>query len=278
MIGTRVVVLLVCGALLGGCASAHAMRVKRSEGIGACQTVVPAQDMLFGVALSGGGSRAALFGQAGLEALAGVRLPDGTSALERIAHVSSVSGGSLAGTYYALKKPGRDVKVLNADGGLSEAYRAFFDQYRADMSQDFETSLIWRQLLSFRWINSALAAKTLAEILADRLYGDARMQDLSAREQLGDSPGLIVNTTLYNNGRRLAITTLASEAFDYDFFADLERSLQQRGRTMVEAPYLRERWQLLRPMTPSEIHIDPCPTHLIGAAAASASFPPLIGP
>jgi hypothetical protein len=104
------------------------------------------------------------------------------------------------------------------------------------------------------------------------------MQDLSAREKAGDSPGLIVNTTLYNNGRRLAITTLPPEAFDYDFFADLERSLQQRGRAMEDAPYIRERWKLLRPMTPIEIDIDPCPAHLIGAAAASASFPPLIGP
>jgi Patatin-like phospholipase len=278
MIGTRIAVVLLCGVFLAGCASAHAFRVARSETIGPCQTEVPERDTLLGVALSGGGSRAALFGLAGLEALAGVRMPDGSSVIEKTVHRSSVSGGSLAATYYALKKPGRDVKVLDADGRLSDAYRAFFEQYRADLSQDFETSLIWRQLLSFRWVNSALAAKTFSEILAERLYGGARMQDLSAREKAGDSPGLIVNTTLYNNGRRLAITTLPPEAFDYDFFADLERSLQQRGRAMEDAPYIRERWKLLRPMTPIEIDIDPCPAHLIGAAAASASFPPLIGP
>jgi hypothetical protein len=278
MIGTRIAVVLLCGVFLAGCASAHAFRVARSETIGPCQTEVPERDTLLGVALSGGGSRAALFGLAGLEALAGVRMPDGSSVIEKTVHRSSVSGGSLAATYYALKKPGRDVKVLDADGTFSDAYRAFFEQYRADLSQDFETSLIWRQLLSFRWVNSALAAKTFSEILAERLYGGARMQDLSAREKAGDSPGLIVNTTLYNNGRRLAITTLPPEAFDYDFFADLERSLQQRGRAMEDAPYIRERWKLLRPMTPIEIDIDPCPAHLTGAAAASASFPPLIGP
>jgi hypothetical protein len=60
-------------------------------------------------------------------------------------------------------------------GGLSDAYRAFFEQYRTDLGQDFETPLIWRQLLSFRWVNSALAARTLAEILAERLYGAARV-------------------------------------------------------------------------------------------------------
>jgi len=35
-------------------------------------------------------------------------------------------------------------------------------------------------------------------------------------------PGLIINTTLYNNGRRLAITTLPPEALRYDFFRTFE--------------------------------------------------------
>jgi Patatin-like phospholipase len=278
MIGARLALGLACAVLLSGCASAHYIPVKRADAIGPCQTAVPERDLLLGVALSGGGSRAALFGAAGLEALAAVRMADGASVIDKISHLSSVSGGSLASTYFALKKPGRDVPVLNADGTLSDAYRAFFEQYRTDLSQDFETSLIWRQLLSFRWVNSALAARTLAEILEDRLYGTARMQDISAREKAGDSPGLIVNTTLYNNGRRLAVTTLPAAAFDYDFFEDLERSLQQRGRPMEPAPYIRERWKLLRPMTPLEIGMDPCPLSLYGVAAASASFPPLIGP
>jgi hypothetical protein len=252
--------------------------VKRAGAIVPCQTAVPDRDLLLGVALSGGGSRAALFGAAGLEALARVQMSDGTSLIDQVTHLSSVSGGSIAAAYYALKKPGCEVKVLNADGTLSEVYRAFFARARADLSQNFQTSLIWRQLLSFRWINSALAAHTLADILAARLYGDARMEHISAREKAGDNPGLIVNTTLYNNGRRLAVTTLPGEAFDYDFFEELERSLQQRGRVMEPAPGIRQRWELLRPMTPSEIHMDPCPLPLSAVVTASASFPPLIGP
>jgi hypothetical protein len=274
----RLALALMCVIALGGCATSHYLPVKRADVVGSCATSVPERDLLLGVALSGGGSRAALFGAAGLEALAGLRTADGRSVIEKISHLSSVSGGSLAATYYVLKKPGRDVKVLNGDGTLSEAYRAFFTQSRADLGQDFETALIWRQLLSFRWVNSALAARTLAEILGDRLYGTARFEDVSAREKAGDSPGLIVNTTLYNNGRRLAMTALPPDAFDYDFFLDLERSLQGRGRAMEDAPYMRERWKLLRPMTPIEIGMDPCPAGLPGLTAASASFPPLVGP
>jgi hypothetical protein len=274
----RVIVGLALAALLSGCASAHHYPVPRAEAIGACASPVPERDVLVGVALSGGGSRAALFGSAGMEALAGVRMPDGSSLLERVNHVSSVSGGSIASSYYVLKKPGRDVKMLSQDGTLSDAYRTFFNQYREALGQDFETELIWKQLLSFRWINSALAAKTLAEILAERLYGKSRLEDITARERAGDSPGLIVNTTLYNNGRRFAITTIPPEGFHYDYFTDLERSITKRGGVMEPTPFLEKRYQLLLPLTPIEVHIDPCRIELAGAVAGSASFPPLVGP
>ncbi len=274
----RLVVGFLCLVLLTGCASSRPYTVKRAGAVVPCQMAIPERDLLLGVAMSGGGSRAALFGAAALEALARVRTADGVSLVEKITHLSSVSGGSIAASYYALKKPGRDVPVLKGDGALSEAYRVFFEQYGAAVSQDFETALIWRQFRNLRWLNSALAARTLAEIFRMRLFGDARLQDLSTREQAGDSPGLIINTTLYNNGRRFALTTLPPDAFEYDFFADLERALLARGKVMEPAPYIRERWKLLRPMTPVEIHMDPCAGGLAGAVAASASFPPLVGP
>ena len=278
MIRARVAVAFLCLVFFTGCASAHLIKVKRADAVVPCMMPAPEDDLLLGVALSGGGTRAALYGASGLEALAGVRMPDGTSLLEKVDYLSSVSGGSIAASYYTLKKPGHDVKVLNPDGTVSAAYQAFFEQYRASVSQDIETSLIWRQLLSFRWINSALAARTLAEILQEKLYGDARMQDIASREKAGDSPGLIINSTLYNNGRRLASTFLPAEAFEYDFFADLERSLERHGYKMEQAPYIRERWKTLRPMTPLEIHADPCTPLVAAVVTASASFPPLVGP
>lgn len=94
---SRVVLGLVCVVALTGCASATAFRVKRADVSGPCQTAVPDRDVLFGVALSGGGSRAALFGEAGLEALARLQTADGASVLDKINHVSSVSGGKHRG-------------------------------------------------------------------------------------------------------------------------------------------------------------------------------------
>ena len=239
---------------------------------------MPDRDVLVGVALSGGGSRAALFAAGGLEALARLRTRAGTSALERVSYVSSVSGGSLAATYYAVRKPSRDVPMLTPDGELTDAYRTFFAQARSDLSQDFERQMVVKQLLGFRWLSSFLFARSLAEVLRDRLFGDLSFKDLSAREARGDIPGLIVNTTLYNNGRRLALTTLSPEAFRYDFVRDLRASLERRGRTANLSAVLVKGWESLWPLTPLDIQADPCPMRIAGAATASASFPPVIGP
>lgn len=59
-------------------------------------------DTLVGLAISGGGSRAATFAAGALEALAEVRVKDGSreiSVLEKVNYISSVSGGSLAAAY-----------------------------------------------------------------------------------------------------------------------------------------------------------------------------------
>lgn len=124
------------------------------------------------------------------------------------------------------------------------------------MNQDFQSALLWRQLSAFRWLNSALAA----------------------REVRGDSPQVLFNTTLFNNGRRFVITTIPPEASQYDFFADLRQSLARRGQTAEISPSFQKRWQSVLVLTPLDLHIDPCELRVAGAVAASASFPPLVGP
>jgi Patatin-like phospholipase len=271
-------IVLACALLSVGCASSVAIKVARAGAETPCLVQMPDRDLLVGVAMSGGGSRAALFGAAGLEELAKIPTPGGGSVLEQVSYISSVSGGSIASSYYVLNKPSREVAGLAPDGSMSAEYRAFFDRYQSLLSQDFETPLIWRQLGSFRWLNSALAARSLSEILAEKLYGDARMQDISQREARQDSPGLIINTTLYNNGRRLAVTTLPPGALHYDFFEAFRESLARRGQPARIPPRLEERWATLLPMSPLEIHMDPCLIRVSGAVTASASFPPVIGP
>jgi Patatin-like phospholipase len=274
----RAVVVLLAALLLTGCASAVAIRVPKAGPDTACVTPAPDREILVGVALSGGGSRAALFGAAGLEALGRLQAPGGGSVLEQVAYLSSVSGGSVAATYYASQKPPRETPVLTPDGRLTPEYEAFFAGAHEQLSQDFEGALLRRQLLAFRWLNSSLAARSLAEVMAARLLGQTTFADLARREARGDSPRLIINPTLYNSGRRLVFTTLPPEASRYDFYADLRASMTRRGVATAFPPAFLQRWEKLLSLTPLELGIDPCPIRLAGAAAGSASFPPLVGP
>ena len=94
---------LGCALLATGCASAVAIRVPEAGPQSTCVTSAPEPELVLGVAISGGGSRAAVYGAAGLEALAGLHTPEGGSLLDKVTHLSSVSGGSLAASYYALR-------------------------------------------------------------------------------------------------------------------------------------------------------------------------------
>jgi hypothetical protein len=275
----QIAVRLIGALLLTGCASSVALRVPPSTpGAPSCVTSVPDRDLLVGVALSGGGSRAALFGAAGLRALGSLRTADGASVLEQVSLISSVSGGSLAASYYAVNKPDRGVPVLGPDGELSAAYRAFFERYTGVLTQDFERKLIRQQLRSLRWLNSSLAARSLFEVLQKDLLGTVTIGELSRRQRRGDSPGLVINTTLYNNGRRLAGTSLPTEAFKYNLAEDLEAFLRREGRSGEVPAVLSRRASLLLPMTPPDLDMDVCHTAVAGWVTASASFPPLVGP
>jgi Patatin-like phospholipase len=274
----RAGVVLLVALVLTGCASAVAIRVPEASSDTACITPAPDREVLVGVALSGGGSRAALFGSAGLEALGRLPASGGGSVLEQVAYLSSVSGGSVAAAYYASQKPPREIPILTPEGALSPEYETFFAEYQKQLSQDFEGALLRRQLLSFRWLNSSLAARSLAEVMAERLLGQTTFADLARREARGDSPRVIINTTLYNSGRRFVLTTLPPEASRYDFYADLRASMTRRGLTTAFPPAFLRRWEKLLSLTPLELGIDPCRIRLAGAVAGSASFPPLVGP
>jgi hypothetical protein len=254
-------------------------RLPKAKGETACIWPAPQQDTIVGVSFSGGGSRAALFGAGGLEALGRLRAPEGGSVLEKVSYLSSVSGGGLPASYYALHKPPKATPVLGPDGQMTADYQAFFTELETKVAQDFQNALIWRQISSWRFIlNSALAARSLNEILEERLLGTGTLADLAVREKRGDSPRLMINSTLFNDGRRLLFTTLPPDATHYDFIADLDRSLASRGITRPYPEVIKKRWESLLPVSPLELQLDPCPIEVAVAVTASASFPPLVGP
>jgi predicted acylesterase/phospholipase RssA len=234
---------------------------------------------LVGVAISGGGSRAALFGSAGLESLA--KLPVGTpthSLIEDVSMISSVSGGSMATSYFASQKPPREVPILTPAGDLSEDYRTFFAAFKSTMDKDYENPLLWRNISRLRWFNPAWTARSLAEYLNEEFLKGMSFKDVREREARGDIPRLLINTTLYNDGRRLVFTTLPHEETQYDLFKDLKGSAGASSRPKEVDALMRAKWASLQSVTPEQLDLDLCPIKFGAAVATSMSFPPIIGP
>jgi len=275
----RIALGLTSALVVAACATPPIARLPKAGAETSCITPIEQQDTVVGISFSGGGSRAALFGAGGLEALGRLPAPSGGSVLERVGYLSSVSGGGLPAAYYALHKPPRTTPVLGPDGKMTPAYEAFFAEARGKVAQDFQGAVIRRQLTSYRFIlDSASAATSMREVLEEMLLGPGTFADLAAREKNGDSPRVMFNSTLFNDGRRFLWTTLPPDATQYDFIADLEGSLADRGITRTYPEVMKRRWDSLLPVSPLELQIDPCPIQVAMAVTASASFPPLVGP
>ena len=133
MIKRSVLGIAVLMLILTGCFS----KVERLPALSSPPVFAPLPEpdphMMVGLAISGGGSRAATFAAGVLEALGELKIKDSDgerSLLERVQYISSVSGGSLATAYYAALKPPKTEPVLG-DQGLSPAYQnqKFFNVY-----------------------------------------------------------------------------------------------------------------------------------------------------
>ena len=161
----------------------------------------PEEDLLVGLAISGGGSRAATFAAGALEALAETVVKQGQtnrSVLETVTYMSSVSGGSLATAYYVAKKPPKSEPVLG-EQGLSPRYREFFSAYKTAMQTNFQERALVRQLTFFRALNPTKLAYSLSEVWDDQFLDEMTFAQLYEREQRGDSPRVILNGTVYNS-------------------------------------------------------------------------------
>jgi hypothetical protein len=236
--------------------------------------------------VSGGGSRAATFAAGALEALADIRILEGEqprSVLEKVTHMSSVSGGSLATAYYALKKPSRSEPVLTGQG-LSPAYERFFSTFKSDMQLNFQGKALTRQIINFRAFNPTKSAYSFAEVWDANFFHDANLSDLYEREKTGDAPQVIFNGTIYNSGRRLVLTTLPPSDFSYEFTKDLRAKLMEKGaqftkegRASFDKSLKRAKDQFI-PQTFEDLAANHRSLPVSLAVATSASFPPVVGP
>jgi hypothetical protein len=233
---------------------------------------------LVGIAISGGGSRAATFASYVLEELARVRVggPQPASVLERVQYISSVSGGSLSAAYFTMAKPGRQEPVLTASG-LSPAYEKFFRDYHSAMQTSWEDAL-WQVSLG----DATRRAESIARKWDEQLFHNATFADLRKREAAGDMPRLVMNGTSWDTGRRVLFTTLPSADFNYDFVSETIGYLRSSGISRAEfealEAHMKPEAPRFQPMMFDELGADLGTLHVSAAVASSSSVPLLIGP
>jgi hypothetical protein len=175
-------------------------------------------------------------------------------------------------------KPLREVPMLTPDGQQTEEYKKFFAGFKGAMVSDFEGPLLAQNLWSLRMANPAWTAVSLAEILNYNYLKGITFRELAQRQARGDSPYFLINTTLYNNGHRLVLSSLEPDALRYDFIRDLQRKPGWANVTPESEQILRTRWEDLQSRTPQDLKLDQCGMKIAAAVAASMSFPPIIGP
>jgi predicted acylesterase/phospholipase RssA len=282
-------VSLSAGLLLAGCFAKIQHLPAHERGADALFAPLPPQDFMVGLAVSGGGSRAATFAAGALEALAEIPVHRGQttrSVLETVSYMSSVSGGSLATAYYVAKKPPKTEPVLAGQTGLSPRYRAFFSAYQTAMQTNFQRSALVRQLAYFRALNPTKLAYSLSEVWDSQFLDEMTFAQLYERELRGDIPRVILNGTIYNSGRRFAFTTLPASDFEYDFIELLTNELKKpdrpvpvtpEGLAIIQQGLEKARRQFL-PLTLDQVGADYRNLRLSLAVATSASFPPVVGP
>ena len=284
----RLATVLIVSFLLAGCFAKIHQLPSQPENAEALFAPLPDQEFMVGLAVSGGGSRAATFAAAALEALGELPVqlgPVRRSVLETVSYMSSVSGGSVATAYYVTKKPPKSEPVLG-EQGLSPRYREFFSAYKTAMQSNFQRSALLRQFTYFRALNPTKLAYSLSEVWDDQFLGDMTFAQLYERERRGDIPRVILNGTVYNTGRRFAFTTLPASDFDYDFIGLLTNELKKPNRPVPVTPEgmaiiqkgLDKASRQFLPLTFEGVGADYRNLRLSLAVATSASFPPVVGP
>lgn len=254
----------------------------------------PASRPLVGVAISGGGNRSALFAAYVLELFGSLPVvaPLGTatpgrqiSFLDTVDHLSSVSSGSFAASYFSMHGIGGYSAMLT-DGTVPARYAEFFTDFKRRMNFNWKLALFKNKLLRF-----SSNAHGWTEAIDKQLVQGATFADLDKREASGASPFLILNATHYDTGRRFVMTTISNRAFCLNTeqlaLNVIYTPAEQDGHVdnMQEAKLSQcDHRDALTPegfdnfWNPDEQSVQSAEVPLSHAVAASGAFPLIIGP
>jgi predicted acylesterase/phospholipase RssA len=234
-------------------------------------TYVPADegDFFLAVAVSGGGSRSAVWSAAVLRELyRQVKLGDNRSIIDEIDYISSVSGGSISSAYYCLNKP-------EGDSTHTDEYGRFFERFLADMRTNIQGEMIAEPNKWYRiFISDEKKGIILKEELDKRFFGRRTFNDLYVREKKRACPTLIINGTEMDSGAKFLFTTLPSSQFTR---RSLLGSVRADRTGIVKSNILYEP-EVLGVKFCSDIGLSIGDMEVSRAVVASAGVPLVFGP
>jgi len=264
--------LLLAAALLNllGCAPTNVIHytVQPGERLNEDECAVPTPSMIpeqiVGVALSGGGSRASVFSAAVLEALWE------RGYIDLVTHISSVSGGSVAGSYFAANLP--SCGALSSPVEQTACWREFFTDYKLAMRSHFFKSMTGRQISQLRFASNTRLALSLQETIDAQFLHGMTFGDLADKNAAMISDGLfppvlLVNTTSYDSGRRVVFSNMCLSEIPPPAANDI-------GGNPLDDPALRGHG--IAPPDCDQPTPQDIPLSL--AVTTSAAFPGLVGP
>ena len=247
--------VLLCMLVLNGCVAFMPDRIHyvwdAEQANRSAASELPASSAsedFVGLAFSGGGSRAALFAAAGAEALheAGI--------LEQVTHVSSVSGGSMASSYLLGSPPEACGQPVPENKASCESN--YFARYKAAMPENYFLPMEVGQVLHpNRFLSPTRRITSLQEAFDNKYLGQKTFGDLP------EDRALFINAASYDDGRRFVFSNLAIPVVENPTGHLQNRTLTARSFSLNEC----------KAPTP-----DDFPLAL--AVAASAAFPPALGP
>lgn len=245
-------VLIAVTLVSSGCAFWKSDRIHyswESEAAAPCETCTPSPtgSDFVGIALSGGGARAAVFAAAAIEVLAEEGL------MQRATHISSVSGGGFAASYYALNKP----QPCTADAETSETcVSESYAEFKQAMRYNYLSHMTRRQFVKLnRFSSSTRRLSSLQDVLDKKFIDGAAFGDLAA------SPVLLFNASRFDDGRRFVFSNqpIAEQHSDIE-------------------PFTKEKLRTASFSLPGCARATPKDFSVALAVAISAGFPPLLGP
>lgn len=174
------------------------------------------------LALSGGGSRAALFSSLVMLSLDEIQV-QGSTLLKEVDAISSVSGGSLAASYYAISKdPGPAVEMQDRIWDRDTATELMSRNYR----NRWIANWFWPKNIFYYWFTAYNRSDIMATTFADNFLDTRHIgTDYKFRDINPARPTLLINSTNGTRGEKFGeiftftvehFSDLRSDLADYD--------------------------------------------------------------